>query len=741
MATLIPITATMVTPLSSSPGNYQSLFDGNQDTYWFSGWQASNYPAKIVIDLSILTAIEYIKVWDGTGNPTLKLSFAEVPNQITREITHKLEKYNDWSEIAVNKSARYIYVELLSPEGDKPIGALEIYGVSAGVNNPTPPITPPVTPPITPPSPTSPITITYKDASLAICTNSFHWVPTDLVKPFSMVREYNSWVWFEGTQGLNTFEPSYQSDAKLDTHFAALKTAGVAPIFCVHECPPWMNNYTGFDADNLPMDNPAGNSENPLNYKAYARFLWQVAARYGRKTYANARLTVDTSVAPGGWPPPNVKKSGLDLLNYISPWNEPDKWWKEPRGNFKPAQFAALLSACWDGHEGRIAGDYGIKTADPSMKIVLGGLVDMNVSYLQAMDDWFKANRTDKLFCADIIDVHHYSGNYGRDLFATTAKGISPEADNLKSLLAPLVDYKYRNHPNKELWLSEFGYDTGIRSPQRAPAYGNFTAEDVQAMWNIRSYMEIIAAGVDRGFVFNIYDESNNPDVLYQTSGILRSQADGYAKKVSWNKINELSTQLRGLVFKGDQSNNPNTQRVYLFANADNTRQIAVIWSPTANGTVISNFQYGGKTIQVSEMPSIVDVNVSVITPPVTPPVTPPTAGTGTKKVAVKILDSSLLHNITHDLTLAAADEIWVNGVKLNGDIMLEIRRTSLPAQTAPLMSAPIQAAATAELPPPPTGAKLAKIAASIADKNGTNTAAARTTAAYKAPSTQPSKV
>jgi hypothetical protein len=670
MAPIIPITDSMVTALSPNAGNFMTLFDNDVTTFWFAGW--GNYPAQIVIDLQTVHQIDTLRIYDGTGTPTVKFELADKPLVITNTITQALSQYMAWTDIAVGKAARYIYVSMDSPGGDKPIAALDIRGISTGTGGGVL---------IAP-------TIAYTDVAKVLCTNSFHWVPMNILTPFSMVREYNYWCWYEGKQGVNAFEPSAETSAKLDTHFAELKTNNITPLFCINQSPQWLNTYAGFDVDDRPTDTSVAASDAPESYSYFARFMFQVAARYGRSKIADSRLTVDAL---------NTPKSGLNLLEYISPWNEPDKWWKGVRGNIKAAEYAALMSAVWDGHEGKIAGDVGIKNADPTMKVVLGGLTDLRQDYITDMNNWFKANRSDKKFCADVIDVHHYSGNYGQNLFAPTAKGVAPETDGLRAKVRSLVDFVHLLLPNKEIWMTEYGYDTGTNSPQRSTAYGGYSAEEVQAMWNVRSFLEILAGGMDRAFVFNIYDESNDQFSIFQTSGVVRSRADGLTKKLAWTKFSEIATKLKGLTFKGDQSTQANV-RNYLFANADGSKAFLFMWSPTENGTTIPAYLFNNKSYFVSEMPSLVDVS--------------PSAGGATgggannKKVLITLDDTNKVGSkTTHELLLAATDELWVNGTKVTGDVQIVVKRAASPIVSAgsPSAAAPIAAATAAPQMAPPT--------------------------------------
>jgi hypothetical protein len=236
----------------------------------------------------------------------------------------------------------------------------------------------------------------------------------------------------------------------------------------------------------------------------------------------------------------------------------------------------------------------------------------------------------------------------------------------------------------------------------QAQAYGGYSAEEVQAMWNVRSFLEILAGGMEKSFVFNIYDESNDQSSIFQTSGVVRSRADGLTKKVSWHKFAEIATKLKGLVFKGDQSTQANV-RNYLFANADGSKAYVIMWSPTENGTTIPAYAYNNKTYFVTEMPSVVDVS--------------PTAGGGgtggggttNKKLLIAIDDTNKVGSkTTHELMLSAGDEIWVNGVKTTTDISIIIKRAASPTVSAasPMANGAGAAATATPTMAPPTALK-----------------------------------
>ena len=224
---------------------------------------------------------------------------------------------------------------------------------------------------------------------------------------------------------------------------------------------------------------------------------------------------------------------------------------------------------------------------------------------------------------------------------------------------------------------------------------------------------------MQKAFVFNIYDESNDPNSIFQTSGVVRSRPDGLAKKVAWHKFAELATKLKGLVFKGDESKQANV-RNYKFANADNTKVYLIMWSPTENGTTVPAYTYGGKSYVVSEMPSVVDAS--------------PNTGGGTggggannKKVLITLDDTNKVGSkITHELMLATGDELWVNGVKVTTDVQIVVKRAASPALLA--ANAPIVAPTAVPTALPPSLPTSLPSTADVAPQMPPPSAAAATT-------------
>jgi hypothetical protein len=154
--------------------------------------------------------------------------------------------------------------------------------------------------------------------------------------------------------------------------------------------------------------------------------------------------------------------------------------WKGRQAFMTPVEAAAQLSACYDGHEGTVGINseiVGIKHADPTMMVSMGGLsgaTQVALDYVSTMRLWFKHNRRDQRFAADALNFHFYCND------DQTTKGASPEECNFEGVMKNLTAWRDANEPSLELWLSEFGYDTDVHSPNLAKAYGSFDAQAVQ---------------------------------------------------------------------------------------------------------------------------------------------------------------------------------------------------------------------------------------------------------------------
>ncbi|HSW02419.1 MAG TPA: hypothetical protein VLI39_19805 [Sedimentisphaerales bacterium] len=337
----------------------------------------------------------------------------------------------------------------------------------------------------------------------------------------------------------------------------------------------------GFDkerTDEKPV--AGGDPAEPGSYIAHASYLFQFAARYGSTRCDETLL----KLKPG-----QPVRTGLGLVRHIENWNEPDKWWKNRASHFQPFELAAMCSADFDGHKGNLGPGVGVKNADPNMKLVLGGLARPEIEYLKAMKLWAQFHRNGD-FPADVINLHHYSNDAGGQGGNPTA-GISPEADGLRERV---VHWRDRFLPGKEIWVSEFGYDTNPQSNQRAPAICQASAEEVQGRWIVRSHLALAASGVDRAHLYMLRDVNAASTTQYDSSGLTASKGNRHQPKRSWFYVATLRHVLRGTRFESEVPSGDAKVRIYRFRSGGHPSRdvyaVYAVWCPTSNATEVRDF-------------------------------------------------------------------------------------------------------------------------------------------------------
>jgi hypothetical protein len=421
--------------------------------------------------------------------------------------------------------------------------------------------------------------------------------PTDWLAAIGNVREYHDWQLSEGN-GDTTYPgyPNNQNSFSLfngfwdwDTYFGGLKAKGVFGYPAIQGGVPWLN---GGAVPPVPED---ASVTDPASYAAHADEMFQYAARYGSTKVADNLL----KLASG-----QTRSSGLGFLQYIEDWNEEDAWWVLPSGQpvFAPDVYAAMASADCDGDQGRLGKTLGMKQADPAMKCVMGGLAGKGTpntaweadieQYLDGVRAWAAAHRGGA-FPADVINVHYYS--FGPDPAGTPnpRPAVSPEDDHVTSVMAKLRAYRDANLPGKELWLTEFGYDTDPQSILHAPALGGQSADIVQGQWIVRYYLSLMAAGFDRAFLYVSHDGCSGADAScptqFDTSGLTvgPGQTD---LKPAYYFIATFRSRLSPFAWAGQvASGNPNVT-IHKLKDPQSTKGAYVVWAPTSSGMVVPGF-------------------------------------------------------------------------------------------------------------------------------------------------------
>ena len=541
---------------------------GTPTAAWFPGWEAWHYPALAYLDLGRAYRISDVYLYDGPGTGLVALSTGK-PFAWTPLLTDDLSHYNVWNTHPINVTTRYLEVTL-KDAGTK-VPELVLYGTPMG------PIEQ-ISPAVSHRQPTM-------DQMMGV--NAFIDDPVDKMTVGGFVREYHNWDWDEGDSGAypgypknqNKWNPSCGAGGawNFDEYYAKLKAAGVTVCPAIEGGAAWLRAPKQGKSSDKPV--PEGQDPTqPAAYAAHADHLYQYAARYGNTSVPDSNLKLAAD---------QPRRSGLGLLHYFENWNEEDGWWGGRTAYFQPEEFAAMCSADYDGDQGRLGKTMGVKNADLSAKLVLGGLAGLSLDYVKTMKAWADAHRGGS-FPADVLNFHHYSNTGGEQQLGQG--GISPEADKLREKAADLVNYCRRSLPGKEVWVTEFGYDTNPKSPQHAPAIASYSAEEVQGQWLVRSYLALAAAGVDRAAMYMLRDVNAADTTQFSSSGLTTSKDTGWKPKPSWFYVHALHDSLTGMRFVEEAPSGNAKVKVYHFRSAVDGSNTYVVWCPTSDGTTVPQY-------------------------------------------------------------------------------------------------------------------------------------------------------
>jgi hypothetical protein len=294
----------------------------------------------------------------------------------------------------------------------------------------------------------------------------------------------------------------------------------------------------------------------------------------------------------------------LGYVKYFEGENEIDRWWiGHGKADCNGREMAAYMSSIFDGHQNTMVdpdGDpnvkFGVMNADPSAKVVMGGIAYLDYAFLEDMIAWCEENRTDPNYPTypwHVIIFHDYP-NTERKQRNLAGKGMPPEQYGWRGVHRRLRNWLDERVPGNgwELWNTEFGYDTNQGSPQRCEPYGPFNAEEVQAMWLNRCFLEMFPY-VDRATQFYLRDNDSNSSGIFGSCG-LTVKSESYRPKVSWYYLYAMKKALTGYEYVQDLVLEDNL-RVMEFAHQETGKQAFAVWSPTwDNSTRLYNLNVKG---------------------------------------------------------------------------------------------------------------------------------------------------
>lgn len=574
-----PIAVENISVISGEYNNPEFLFDGDTKTGWFAGWNPVHYPAQLLIDFGKKVNINKIRYFDGNGSTTLSLlQYNDNRKNFVVLDKYRLDKYQTWvSNIFVTIETQYIVIQYEDIQGDLPITELEFYFDEGNI--------------VRPPKQLS-------GDALKIGTNGFHWVPLQLI-PTKNIRVYQMSEWTWTTTGI-AVEPTYGANGNYDTYYSECKNRGITVIPCINKLPDFLRKTNNSEWADGKFNDIGTDPTKPQSYKSFSQYAWQLSARYGNKQHPVTDLKVNQTPRWNG-DPINQPKSGLNLLQYIELENEPDRPWKSPEFKYTPEEFAALVSAVADGHEGTIGSNCGIMTAS-DIKLVVAGLSSMNTLYFNQMNVWMKTNRPSKTWPKNVVfQVHHYCNIKnpfpGPDINLFQGYGVEPERDHLETRLKTVVQFIRQNIGNNEIWFGEFGYDTELCSTplcQYPDTSVHYPARVLQSQWNMRTHLISLSCGIDKTFVYNLSDEpSYSMGYCFGSSGQLESEGNEFRKKESWKDLTWLVNELDGYKFHKKHKLQPNLT-ILEFRNGLKSKLF--YWKEVEDGRGQIKFDFNKKT-------------------------------------------------------------------------------------------------------------------------------------------------
>ena len=416
-----------------------------------------------------------------------------------------------------------------------------------------------------------------------------------IIESFGGVRHYLDWVKIEPNKGSFTFDPCFSGGWNLDAIYERCKRDGIDVLADIKSCPDWLlASYPADmrDAENVPMPYGANKSD-PASYIEQAKAAFQFAARYGSNKHVDASLVSVDSKPRWTDDPVNVVKIGLGLIRYMECDNERDKWWKGDKARQTAEEYAANLSAYYDGDKGRLGKGVGVKAADPNMQVVMGGIATANPEFVRAMINWCKVHRGLRRdgsvdVCFDVINYHCYANDSKPDDPGSGKVGVSPELTNAASLADRFVILGKRYH--LPVWITEAGYDLNQGSPQRAIPIGNKSAAITQADWIIRTAFMYARHGIQRVFFYELYDDNSANPTQYASSGLADNKK--MERRPASDYIYQAKHLLGDLTYRGTISHYPVVD-VY----RKGTKTVYALMIPDQKGaTAIANLSLGTAT-------------------------------------------------------------------------------------------------------------------------------------------------
>lgn len=461
-----------------------------------------------------------------------------------------------------------------------------------------------------------------------IGTNGFEWdfvqpavssrkidsIKFNAIRQFPQFRHYLDWNRMENKRDEYTFSPAHGGGWDYDMTYEACRQAGTEVLVCMKNIPDWLKKTypEGSQSDdNVPA--PWGMPrDQPESYRAMAAMGFQFAARYGANPHVQLQQ-VQVYPKPR-WPqdPTNITRRGLNLVHFLECGNEYDKWWKGANGYMNCYEYAALLSAFYDGHKGTLGSGTGVKNADSTMQVVIGGLAKPDPSYIRGMFEWCRQHRGYRNdgtvdICWDIINFHYYPSE--RDGFLPrwdNHHGKEPETGGLIETIRNFRQFSARYLNHQPVWITELGYDLNPGSPQSISVTNKQPPLLIQASWLLRAALLTQREGIQRLFLYELKDFNAQSSVKFASMGLVNADR---STRPAMEYLKEAQQLLNGFTliksypdFGYAQEYSKDQQRIFVAWQIQSNRELQIPAAPSEKATLYF-FDQQGRLMQQPQVP------------------------------------------------------------------------------------------------------------------------------------------
>ena len=473
------------------------------------------------------------------------------------------------------------------------------------------------TPPPPPPAPTGTRNLSF-DKFLG--TNVLGDDPASVCEPIvGNIRVYQWLKWLQkDVSNVNTNAPL--SDVKwafspcaigvdLDANYKAFSEVGLTYV-TLFESAMYLtgNDKTKLNAVAFNMKDGRNGLDDLHRWTYRAHMAYQFTARYGHNKVPINTLKVESN---------NEPKTGLGYVSVYEGPNEADRWWiGRDKADLTPEEFAAMMSAEYDGHMGTLseAGlKFGARTADPNIQVSMGGIafVDFGelistgkLDWFDRLFTWFEENRNNpnyETYPLEIVNFHDYPNTH-RQQRNLAGRGLYPEGYQWREKHEAFREYLDRRVPSKrlELWNTEFGYDISQDSPQRIEPFGGFNSEQASGFLTVRCFIEMFGVA-DLATHFYLRDNGENAGGIFASSA-LTVKPSGYRKRQGYFYFATAKDALKDCVFDSVVERNGNVH-VYKLRNTITGKAAYTLHSPTVEGKTSNyNLSLEGNSAEVVKL-------------------------------------------------------------------------------------------------------------------------------------------